>query len=145
MLSIKVVDVVPISDMKLLVFFEDGCTKKFDVKKLLKENPEFSALIDETLFNSVMVEPGGYGVSWNEQLDCSEGELYKDGIAVDVSLRDFVDFAQNNLINTKEATEIIGCSKQNIDDLIRRNKLQPVKKGNKYSLFLKTEVCKRKW
>lgn len=145
MLSIKVVDAVPLSNMELLVFFEDESTKKFDVKKLIEKYPEFSALEDETLFNLVKVEPGGYGVSWNDKLDCSEGELYDDGENVDIKLEDFIRFAQNNLINTKEATEIIGCTKQNIDDLIKRGKLQPVKKGNKYSLFLKTEICKRKW
>ena len=145
MLSIKVVDVTPISDMQLLVFFEDGCTKKFDVKQLIKSNPEFSGLKDEELFNTVKVEPGGYGISWNSRLDCSEGELYDGGKTIDVKLDDFIRFAQINLINTKEATEIMNCTKQNIDDLIRRGKLQPVKKGNKYSLFLKTEVYKRRW
>lgn len=145
MLSVKVVDVVAIDDMKLLVFFENGCTKKFDVKMLLKNNPEFEELKDESLFYSVKVEPGGYGISWNSKLDCSEGELYNEGITVDISLNDFLKFAKNNLINTREATEIIGCSKQNIDDLVRRNKLNPVKKGSKYSLFLKTEVLKRRW
>lgn len=145
MLSIKVVEVVPIDDMELLVFFENGCTKKFDVKNLIKDNPEFEELKDRTLFNTVKVEPGGYGVSWNRVLDCSEGELYTEGVEVDVHLNDFYQFAKNNLINTKEAAEMIGCSKQNIDDLVRRKKLHPVKKGTKYSLFLKTEVLRRMW
>ncbi|MBR2214128.1 MAG: hypothetical protein IJ849_00050 [Selenomonadaceae bacterium] len=27
----------------------------------------------------VQVKPGGYGILWNSELDCSEGELWKRG------------------------------------------------------------------
>lgn len=47
--------------------------------------PEYKALECEDLFNKLKIEPGGYGISWNEDLDCSEGELYQKG--VDVSLK----------------------------------------------------------
>lgn len=145
MLSIKVLDVVPLNNYYLLVFFEDGITKKFNVNSLMSKYPEFKELIDIELFNSVKVEPGGYGISWNDELDCSEGELYSEGISVDIAYDDFILFVQHNLINTREATEILNCTKQNIDDLIRRNKINPVKSGPKYNLFLKEEITRRTW
>lgn len=145
MLSIKVLDVVPLNNYYLLVFFEDGITKKFNVNSLMSKYPEFKELIDIELFNSVKVEPGGYGISWNDELDCSEGELYSEGINVDIEYNDFILFVQHNLVNTREATEILNCSKQNIDDLIKRNKLKPVKSGAKYNLFLREDVCRRTW
>ena len=43
MLSIKVDYVVPLNDMQLLVFFENGVVKKFDVKPIMKDYPEFEA------------------------------------------------------------------------------------------------------
>lgn len=106
MLSIKVIDVVPLADMQLLVFFEDGKIKKFDVKPIIKDYPEFAELQNPDIFNLVQIEPGGCGISWTADLD---------------------------------------CSKQNIDDLIRRGKLHPVKVYPKSKLFLKSEVVKRTW
>ena len=62
MLSIKIANVVPLSNMQLLVFFENGVIKKFDVKPIIKDYPEFEALEEPALFQMVKVEPGGYGV-----------------------------------------------------------------------------------
>ena len=37
------------------------------------------------------------------------------------------------------------CSKQNIDDLVKRGKLHSVKEGQRYRLFMKSEVEERRW
>lgn len=89
MLSIKIANVVPLSNMQLLIFFENGAIKKFDVKPIIKDYPEFEALEEPALFQMVKVEPGGYGVSWNEDLDCSEGELWENGVEVPTSAQSF--------------------------------------------------------
>ena len=82
MLSMKVAGVIPLKEMELLVLFENGVIKKFDVKPLVHDFPEFALLRDPAIFQLVRVEPGGYGVSWNDELDCSEGELWKHGIDI---------------------------------------------------------------
>lgn len=82
MLSIKVAKVTPLKQMELLVHFENGVVKKFDVKPLIQDYPEFELLRDPAIFQLVQVEPGGYGVAWTEELDCSEGELWKHGIEI---------------------------------------------------------------
>ena len=89
MLSIKIANVVPLSDMQLLVFFENGVIKKLDVKPIIKDYSEFEALKEPALFQMVKVEPGGYGVSWNEDLDCSEVELWENGVEVPASAQSF--------------------------------------------------------
>ena len=89
MLSIKVVQVTPLADMNLDVLFENGITKRFSVGALIKDYPEFALLRDTALFQQVRVEPGGYGVSWNEELDCSEGELWENGVEVPSSQHQF--------------------------------------------------------
>ena len=113
--------------------------------RLYAQWPEYKALVCEDLFNKLKIEPGGYGISWNEDLDCSEGELYQNGADVPLKLEDFRAFAENNLISTHEASSILKCSKQNIDDLVRRGKLHPIKKDGRYNLFLKCEVESRVW
>lgn len=92
MYSVKVRSAVPLRDGILLVFFEDGKIKKFDTKSLIADYPEFEALLNPDLFNLVHVEPGGYGVSWSEDLDCSEGELYENGVDIPLDMADFLSF-----------------------------------------------------
>lgn len=59
------------------VYFLDGTVKMYDVKKLFDSFPMFGVLRDnEVLFNSVKVDQGGYGISWNDDLDLSCDELY---------------------------------------------------------------------
>ena len=83
MQSIKVIGVEPLAQMNLLVRFENGVVKKFDVEPIIKDFPEYEVLRDPAMFQLVKVEPGGYGVSWTAELDCSEGELWKHGVEVD--------------------------------------------------------------
>ena len=145
MYSIKVVEAVPLDDMEILVFFEDGKTKKFDVKTLLVDYPEFEELRNPDVFRLLKVEPGGYGISWTSELDCSEGELYENGIEVPLSMDDFRAFVKYNLLTTAEATALLSCSRQNIEDLIKRNKLHPVRTLPNGKLFLRSEVERRNW
>ena len=39
----------------------------------------FQLLGNEAFFKSVKVDPGGYGVSWNDEVDLSEYELWVNG------------------------------------------------------------------
>ena len=145
MYSVKVKDAIPLKGLELLVFFEDGTVKKFDVAQIIPEYPEFEALKDRTLFEQVRVEPGGYGVSWNEELDCSEGELYANGVSIPLAQEDFYAFVRHNVLNAKEACEILDCTKQNLDSLVKRGSLVPIKNYPKGRLFLRSDVTKRKY
>ena len=140
MLSKKISQVVPLKDMELLVFFENGSIKKFDVKPIVNNFPEYEDLKNADLFNLVAVEPGGYGISWNSELDCSEGELWEGGIDIPLDADDFVSYVRYNTVSTGEVTEILGCSRQNIDSYVRRERLTPVKDFNRTKLFLKSDI-----
>ena len=84
-------------------------------------------------------------MEWGNTCAISDEKLYQKGIDVPLSLNDFKSFVQNRVVGTKEATDILECSRQNIDDLVRRDKLHPVKIDAKNKLFLKTEVMRRNW
>lgn len=142
----KVEDVVPLAKNQLLVFFRDGSVKKCDVGSLLAGDKAFSLVEkDEGLFHSVNIQPGGYGICWGENLNIADDVLYSRGKDVPLSLEDFRQFVKSRVINTAEAAELLGCSRQNIDDLIRRGKLHPVKATPKNKLFLKSEIIQRNW
>lgn len=142
-MSIKVTSVTPLSDMRLLVTFENGIVKLFDVRPIMKDYPEYEALENPDVFNLVKVEPGGYGVAWTPELDASEGELWESGVELPLRLEDFAQFVRCNVVNTADITETLNCSRQNVEDLIRRGKLEPVKTLQKGKLFLMADVQSR--
>lgn len=49
-------------------------------------------------------------------------------------------FITDNIISTGEAAELLGCSRQYINQLVKENKLIPIKKINYITLFLKSDV-----
>ncbi len=69
-----------VADQKtIVVTFDNGEVKLYDVSRLLS-NDIFSPLKDHAFFKNIKVEPGGYAVYWNEMIDISEYELWKNGV-----------------------------------------------------------------
>ncbi len=76
--KVKVVE--PLDNYILLVTFENGIQKYYDVKKLFDKWEIFKNLTTTTgLFNLVKVDDGGYGISWNKDIDLSCNELWDNG------------------------------------------------------------------
>lgn len=76
----KVKSVTPRPGFSLLVDFEDGSRRVYDVRPLFTRWRSFQALADTRgLFEQVRVDAGGYGVSWNDDLDLACDELYCNG------------------------------------------------------------------
>ena len=63
----------------LIVTFDNHVVKKYDCTPILK-NPLFKILQDPAFFKNVHVDTGGYGISWNDDLDLSEYELWTNGV-----------------------------------------------------------------
>ena len=79
----KVQDVKSLEKYKLLVYFTNGERKIYDVKPLFYKIEVFKDLICiKGLFEQVKVDKGGYGISWNENIDLSCNELYYNGINI---------------------------------------------------------------
>ncbi|MGC1309134.1 MAG: DUF2442 domain-containing protein [Phormidesmis sp.] len=70
-----------VNDYTLLIEFSDGEVKEYTIRHLLAK-PMFSALKQPAFFKNFQVEPGGYALVWNEDIDISEYELWKNGVAV---------------------------------------------------------------
>ena len=76
----RVKTVMPLPRYMLAVVFENGEKKEYDVKPLLEKWEPFQALVQVTgLFDQVKVDSGGYGISWNKDIDLSCDELYYNG------------------------------------------------------------------
>ena len=142
----RVEDVVPLAGKTLLVFFRNGETKRCELLNILEANKAFSPLLkNDEYFQAVSIQVGGYGVCWGEQLVITDSELFNIGEDVPLTQQDFTTFVQQRVVTTAEAAELLQCSKQNIDDLIRRGKLHPIKEAPQSKLFLKSEILQRLW
>ena len=74
----KVEYIKPIANYQLLVRFSNQVIKLYDCSSLL-EQPPFSSIRHQALFQAVQIDKGGYGIFWNEELDLSESELWIHG------------------------------------------------------------------
>jgi hypothetical protein len=77
----KILSVQALEDKKLLVKFVNGIEKIYDCNPLL-DMDMFELLKNEAFFKSVKVDSGGYGISWNDDADLSEYELWANGVEV---------------------------------------------------------------
>jgi hypothetical protein len=74
----KVLEVHPEPNTLLRVLFENGVEKVYDCKPVI-ERFNLQSLRNESFFRLVHVDPGGYGISWNADIDLSEYELWTNG------------------------------------------------------------------
>ncbi len=77
----RIESVHPIEPMRLLVRFRNGEERIYDCAHLLSR-PDFELLTVPAFFRAVRVDPGGYGISWNDDMDLSEYELWTNGLPV---------------------------------------------------------------
>ena len=76
----KIKSVTPMPDYQLMVQFEEGITRHYNVESLFDKSPMFLPLKDHPeLFSSVEVDVGGYGIIWNDTIDIACDELYFNG------------------------------------------------------------------
>ncbi len=75
----QIVSVQPQENKKLLVKFINGVQKIYDCEQIL-ELDAFQLLHNEAFFKAVKVDPGSYGISWNDDIDLSEYELWTNGV-----------------------------------------------------------------
>ena len=141
----KIEDVVPLKGFRLLVFFRNGEVKICDAAKHATDHLACQPYVaQEKRFHAVEVQPDGYGVMWSDRAMISDRELYEKSENIPLSLEDFIGFVQHRIVNANEACQLLGCSRQNIDDLMKRDKLHPIRKDAKYKLFLKSEIMQRR-
>ena len=139
----KLTDVVPLERPRLLVFFRNGPAKIVNAEEL--DNPACAPfLANQGRFDTVELQPDGYGICWNDRAALPHRDLYSRGATVPLTQQDLFRFVQTRVVNASEACQILDCSRQNIDDLMKRDKLHPIRSDTKYKLFSKAEVMQRR-
>ena len=143
--KIKLEDVIPLDNGSLLCFFRNGIVKKCSLTEYTNEIPQLNGILARfDIFRKVEVQTDGYGVLWNGTIMISNSRLYESGVDVPLTLNDFVSFISNRIINASQACQLLDCSRQNIQDLVKRGKLHPIRIDNKNTMFLRNEIIQRR-
>ncbi|MGA7878278.1 MAG: DUF2442 domain-containing protein [Desulfoferrobacter sp.] len=75
----KVKSVQALKGRRVLVVFSNGVKKIYDCSPLLAED-DYRALAIEAIFKNVKADQGGYGISWTDDIDLAESELWINGV-----------------------------------------------------------------
>lgn len=87
----------------VLATFQDGTQKKYDIRTMYDIFPQLKELEkDEELFKKISVDTGGYGVSWNDDLDIDAEEIWENGEKINTVEVDCIIKTGLILANTRE-------------------------------------------
>ena len=131
-----------IGDDSLIVIFNDGVIKKYYFNEIINEK-DVHNIVNNNLLFYLEEDTGGYGIRWLNNIKVSYDELYEKGTLLPLVKSELECFIKDQIINTKDATEILNCSRQNIDDLVKREKIKPIKEWKKNKIFFKSDLLKR--
>ena len=82
----RVESVEPKDNFILSVSFTDGVKLEYDIKPLFLKWDVFNNLKTvKGLFQQVKVDAGGYGISWNDEIDLASEELRINGRIVGIN------------------------------------------------------------
>lgn len=111
----KIISVKPMENFILLVGFQNGIEKTYDMRNLYPVFPQFKVFeSDIGLFNQVQVDTGGYGVSWNDNLDLDAEDIWEDG--VETGNKQEVDAIMSLAENLIKARDITGMTQKQLSE-----------------------------
>ena len=80
---IKAINVRFLKDVTLEMTFQDGKIVSYDMARMFAKFPQLKELrANRKLFESGHLDPGGYGVIWNDDLDFDAMSIYECGEVV---------------------------------------------------------------
>lgn len=130
---------VPTAEKQLLVTFADDTTALFDMAKSCSQDWVKRILRYYDLFKEVMVKCGGSCVCWND-FALTYDYIRSNSQPLPVSKTVLRELVVRELVSTSEAMEILNCSRQNIDDLVKRGRLTPVSMRANTKMFYRSDI-----
>lgn len=125
----RIVSVKAIENCVLLVEFQNGVGKTYDMRTLYPMFPQFEIFeVNSRLFHQVQVDVGGYGISWNDELDLDAEDIWVEGIEVSRREVDVVYLLAENLA---EAREMVGMTQKQLSDStgIHQSDISKIERG----------------
>ena len=138
--------VFPLTENRVILFFRNNTSCVCDIADTSGRDPRFSRILrSQDVFSDVRVSEGGYGIRWDDEREIPYYVLSQAPVDYSLNYRDICCIIEHETFDTAQVTERLNCSRQNIDDLVRRGRLHPVKTGARSKLFIRSEVEERLW
>ena len=110
----RIEDIKALPNFIIEARFFGGEIKQYDVTNLFDQFPQFCIFkSNPSLFEQVQVDVGGYGISWNDELDLDADviwdngvlmEIYKETNIRDYQLSDMLELFVNQICEIKYVT-----------------------------------------
>ena len=130
-MSHKIKSVRTSENMTLLAVFENGIEKAYDIRQMERLFPQFYVLkTNPELYKSVQVDVGGYGISWNDDLDIDAEEIWENG--VETNIRYEVDIYHIVAVQLAEAREKSGMTQKQLSQKtkVAQGDISKIERGN---------------
>lgn len=112
----RIKSVQPLENFILLVVFQNGIEKKYDMSNLYPVFPQFREFENVPgLFRQVKVDAGGYGVSWNDGLDLDAEDIWEDGI--ETGIQHEIDIACSLAVNLARSRDMAGMTQKQLSEI----------------------------
>jgi len=69
-------------NMMIEATFFDGTIKEYNIANLFSTYPQLKKLENNALFYAVQTDIGGYGISWNDDLDLDAETIWEEGTQI---------------------------------------------------------------
>jgi len=126
--------VITFQDDSVVIVNLDRVADEYDWLQRILRFPHYLA--------QFQVTGGGSCVSWGEGRELPYDYLYDNGTKMPFGAEVFRNFACEQMLSTTEVMEILHCTRQNVNDLVKRGKLTAIDKNAKTKLFYRSEVNK---
>ena len=143
--SARVVEAVALQGRRLLVAFRTDEVRLYESEELAMLDDGFSRIAEsEAVFERVEVATGGRGVRWGSVVVIDDDRLRHAGTSLPLSWNDLSSIAPSLLVDSSEAANMLGCTRQNLHALAKRGSLPVAKSSGKATLFLRADIRARR-
>lgn len=123
----KIKSVELTDNLFVIALFTNGIEKKYDVKNIFDSFPQMKILeSDIAFFKSAQLDAGGYGISWNDDLDIDSEEIWNFGVdtgrKITMSLSEcfgnkFVQAREQRNMTQKDLSKLTGIAQCDISKM----------------------------
>ena len=137
-------DCFPIYENRVICLLDNDSVIEVDLSKCIEDNNKLAAVLkNKRVLNTLSVDAGGYGISFNNTVFLDAFTLRKYGVVLPIYASVFYDFINHSIVNTTEACEILQCSRQNLAYMVKQGMISPLKEGWRENVFLKGDITRQ--
>ena len=141
----RIEEVVALEGCRLLVAFRTGEVRICDAHDLAQADDSLTRVVaDDDAFVRAEVAPGGRGIQWGSSVFIGDDMLHAIGKPIPLSWADLKQIVPALLVDTAQAEQMLGCTRQNINALMKRRALSAAKTSGKATMFFLSDIRARR-